>query len=110
MCEFSPCSRKFFIFAAVLALTGCASKSSRQVDEVVVFEPLPTHSRSTLDVQKIGELERQLADRQRQCQVEKRRLEFALKDSQKHSEELQKKIDALLAIDRELRNRTKVAK
>jgi hypothetical protein len=107
MFEFFPYSKKFLIFTAVLALSGCAANNVRQADEIIVFEPLPNSPSSTVDIQKIAELERQLAERQRQCQIEKRRLELALKDNQKHSEELQKKIDALLAIDRELRNRIK---
>lgn len=100
---------KIFLFSAtVLVLNGCALNTGKQVDEVIVFEPMPTNPRSTLDVQKIGELEKQLAERQRQCQVEKRRLELALKDNQKQSDELQKKLDSLLAIDRELRSRAKI--
>lgn len=99
--------KKIVLLVAVLALTACASNSAKQADEVIVFEPVPTNPRSTLDVQKISELERQLAERQRQCQAEKRRLELALKDNQKQSDELQKKLDSLLAIDRELRSRAK---
>jgi len=48
-----------------------------------------------------------MAERQRQCQEEKRRLELTLKENQKRTEELQKKLDALLAIDRDLRSRGK---
>lgn len=107
MFDFLPNLKKFLLFFAVIALSGCAASNVKQADEIIVFEPLPNNPRSAVDVQKIAELERQLAERQRQCQIEKRRLELALKDNQKHSEELQKKIDALLAIDRELRNRIK---
>ncbi len=89
------------------SISACATNSEKVVDEVIVFEPAPINSRSAVDVQRISELERQLAERQRQCQLEKRRLELALKDNQKQSEELQKKLDALLAIDRELRSRTR---
>ncbi|MEN9481793.1 MAG: hypothetical protein RLZZ298_3188 [Pseudomonadota bacterium] len=102
--------KKLILLVTVLALNACASYSSKQADELIVFEPLPTNPRSTLDVQKIGELEKQLAERQRHCQAEKRRLELALKDNQKQSDELQKKLDSLLAIDRELRSRSKVTK
>jgi uncharacterized protein HemX len=102
--------KNIVLFAAVLALSGCASNNAKQADQVIVFEPAPGNPRSALDVQKIAELEKQLAERQRQCQAEKRRLELALKDNQKQSDELQKKLDSLLAIDRELRGRAKVAK
>jgi len=99
---------KIFLLGAIaFAVSACASNSEKQVDEVVVFEPAPISTRSAVDVQRISELERQLAERQRQCQLEKRRLELALKDNQKQSDELQKKLDALLAIDRELRGRTR---
>jgi hypothetical protein len=59
------------------------------------------------DTQKISELERQLAREQRLCIADKRRLEVALKDAQKQNEDLQKKLDALLNIDRDLRNRNR---
>ena len=97
----------FLVCAIPFALSACASNSEKQVDEVIAFESAPINTRSAVDVQRISELERQLAERQRQCQLEKRRLELALKDNQKQSEELQKKLDALLAIDRELRGRTR---
>lgn len=48
-----------------------------------------------------------MAERLRHCQEEKRRLELALKENQKRTDELQKKLDALLAIDRDLRSRKK---
>lgn len=99
--------KKIVLLAAVLVLHGCALNGAKQADEVIVFEPVPINPRSTLDIQKIGDLEKQLAERQRQCQAEKRRLELALKDNQKQSDELQKKLDSLLAIDRELRARVK---
>ena len=101
---------RILILATVSALAGCAATKDRQTEDVIVFEPMPSNSRSALDIQKIGELEKQAADKQRQCLAEKRRLELALKDNQKQSEELQKKLDSLLAIDRELRSRTKIAK
>jgi RNase H-fold protein (predicted Holliday junction resolvase) len=101
---------KLLIIAIAIALTGCALNQDKKSDEVIVFEPLPTNSRSPLDVQKISEMEKQLADKQRQCLADKRRLEIALKDNQKQSDELQKKLDSLLAIDREIRSRAKVAK
>lgn len=51
--------------------------------------------------------ERLMLERLRHCKEEKRQLELQLKESQKRTEELQKKLDALRAIDRELRNRGK---
>ena len=59
------------------------------------------------DAQRIADLQRQLAERQRHCNEDKRRQELALKDMQKRNDELQKKLDSLLAIDRELRSRGK---
>lgn len=97
----------FLLCAAILAVSGCASTNEKPPPEVVLIESPVVSTRSALDVQKISELERQLAERQRQCQLEKRRLEFAIKENQKSSEELQKKLNALLAIDRELRSRAK---
>ncbi|MBK7415487.1 MAG: hypothetical protein IPJ38_10645 [Dechloromonas sp.] len=102
--------KKLLIIAIVLTLTACASTKDKQSEEVIVFEPLPTNPRSPLDVQKIGELEKQVTEKQRQCMAEKRRLELALKDNQKQADELQKKLDSLLAIDRDLRSRAKIAK
>ena len=95
---------------ALAALSGCATQVELQaVPETPVeisVEPTPI-SRAPADVQKINVLERQLADKQRQCLVDKRRLEAALKDNQKRVDELQKKFDALLAIDRDLRSSKK---
>jgi predicted RNase H-like nuclease (RuvC/YqgF family) len=110
-------SRRLIIVAIGCSLAGCASNTEKpapveaaaEAPEIVQMPP-----RSSSDIQKIGELERQLAREQRQCQAEKRRLDLALKDSQKQSEDLQKKfddlqnkLDALLDIDRELRNRSR---
>jgi hypothetical protein len=92
----------------VASLGGCATNADKPVActaPEVLAEPVP--SRSPGDVQKINDLERQLAREQRQCLADKRRLEQSLKDAQKQSEDLQKKIDALLAIDHDLRNRSK---
>lgn len=97
---------KLLLIAIALAgLGGCASQDAKQVSEVPA-EP-PAVSRSLADIQKINALERQLAERQRQCLVDKRRQEVALKESQKQVDELEKKLDALLAIDRELRSTKK---
>ncbi|MDD2741094.1 MAG: hypothetical protein PHV02_02410 [Rhodocyclaceae bacterium] len=92
------------------ALSGCATQGELQaVPETPVeipVEPTPI-GRAPADIQKINALERQLAEKQRHCLVDKRRLEAALKDNQKQADELQKKLDALLAIDRELRSSKK---
>ena len=94
----------FLCLACCLGLAGCAS-NIEQPPEVV--EVLPSSPRPVSDAPRIAELERRLAERQRQCVDEKRRLELALKENQLRTEELQKKLDALLAIDRELRSRGK---
>ncbi len=97
-------NRSFLYFICCLGLAGCAShtKKSPVMSDVPSSVPRPVS-----DAQRIAELERQLAERQRQCAEEKRRQELALKESQQRAEQLQKKLDSLLAIDRELRNRPK---
>ena len=98
-------ARAFFLcLGCCLGLTGCASNNEQPP---VTVEVLPTSPRPVSDAQRITELERRLAERQRQCADEKRRLELALKENQLRTEELQKKLDALLSIDRELRSRGK---
>ena len=107
MLNASPCrsGRAFFLcLACCLGLAACASNTEKP-REVVEALPSPPHPVS--DAPRIAELERRLAERQRQCADEKRRLELALKENQQRSEELQKKLDALLSIDRELRSRGK---
>ena len=52
---------------------------------------------------QLTERQRQLTEQQRQFNEEKQRLERELRESQSHSDELQKKLDAILAIDRDLR-------
>jgi predicted RNase H-like nuclease (RuvC/YqgF family) len=98
------------------SLTGCATRGEDKAAVVpeAVVEAEPVTPRSPADIQKITDLERQLAREQRQYQTEKRRLEQALRESQKQNDELQKKLDdlqrkldALLAIDRDLRNRSR---
>jgi len=89
---------------AVLVLSGCAVGNARQAepgDSPVASSAAPS------DAQRIADLQRQLAERQRHCNEDKRRQELALKDAQKRNDELQKKLDSLLAIDRELRSRGK---
>ena len=102
-------------FVIGASLYGCASEMEKPA--VVEAPPPPTEtvqtpSRSSSDLLKIMDLERQLARERRQCVADKRRLDLSLKESQKQSEELQKKLDdlqnkldGLLNIDRELRSR-----
>jgi hypothetical protein len=98
-------ARGFFLcLGCCLGLAGCASNIEQPPG---VVEVLPTSPRPVSDAPRITELERRLAERQRQCADEKRRLELALKENQLRTEELQKTLDALLAIDRELRSRGK---
>lgn len=109
------CHHRLIIAAFAISLGGCALNAEKPAPletPTVVTETVQTPTRSSSDIQKINELERQLAREQRQCLADKRRLDASLKDSQKQSEDLQKKLDdlqnkldALLNIDRELRNR-----
>ena len=84
-------------------LAACAGKPSLPADE----SQETIHAAKTPEQLRINELERQLAEKQRQCAEDKRRQDVALKENQKKTEELQKKLDALLAIDRDLRLRSK---
>lgn len=68
---------------------------------------VPVPAPTPAEIGRLIEMERQSAEKQRQCQDDKRRLELALKESQKRNDELQKKLNALLAIDREIRSREK---
>lgn len=92
-----------FLFAGI-CLSGCASQPEAPLavatEQIVISKP-------TEDSLRISDSERQLAEKQRQCLSEKKKLETALKDSQKQNDELRKKLDALLAIDRDLRSRGK---
>ncbi len=87
----------------LVLLTGCNTAEQRPAE---VLEPSATTSTHG-EMQRINDLQRQMAERQRQCNEEKRRQEQSLKESHKRNEELQKKLDTLLAIDRELRSRGK---
>jgi len=95
---------KLLLTAVALAgLSGCATRIEQQAPEGQT--ETTSVGRTPADGQKTGPAEQQLAEKQRQCLADKRRLEVALKDSQKQVEELQKKLDVLLAIDRELRSK-----
>ena len=104
------------ISATCAGLAGCATNAEQEAVSAVpeTVETTPVACRSATDIQKIGDLERQLAKEQRQCANDRRRQEQALKESQKQNEDLQKKLDdvqkkldALLTIDRDLRSRNR---
>jgi hypothetical protein len=103
------CTCLFVVALLGSGLSGCAMTSEIPAPVAVAgaSESSPEVAHGAADCQRVSDLERQLSREQRQCIAEKRRLEAALKDSQKQTEDLQKKIDALLAIDRDLRNRSK---
>jgi len=87
---------------ACLILGGCASTAGTKPEPVA--EPSP---RSSPEPVKPSDSERLMAERQRHCQEDKRRLELMLKENQKRTDELQKKLEALLAIDRDVHSRGK---
>ena len=87
-----------------LVLTACSSAPPTPVENP---ETPAATTRAAGDIQRITELERQLSLRQRQCLDEKHRLELELNESQKRGDDLQQKLDAILAIDRELRRGSK---
>lgn len=119
---------------ASFVLTACGLMPAKQV-AMPPDAPLGAATRDAADVQRIDELERQLSEQQRQLTErqrqldewqrrlterkrqlterrhefleEKQRLELELKESQNRSDELQKKLDAILAIDRDLRRGSK---
>ena len=93
-----------------LLLTACATPPTAPTEP----EPQAIRARAPSDAKRIEELERQVAelqrqlnDRRRQSLEEKRRLERELKDTQDRLDESQKKLEAILAIDRELRRGNK---
>ena len=102
--NWSSISRSAVCFLAAIWLYGCASRPEAPVEapvEPVVVAKPPDQS------QKISELERQIAEKQHQCLVDKRRLENSLKELQKQNDDLRRKLDGLLDIDRDLRSRGK---
>ena len=98
-----PVRAVLFGMTASGGLVGCAAHVVKPSEVVEV--KCPVSPRSDADIQRIAELERLLAERQRRYIEEKRRLESALKDSQKQTDEIQKKLDTLIEIDREIRLR-----
>ena len=121
----SPPWRTFVAVLAALVLAACSSTLSQPVENAVA----PSAAlRDAADVRRIDELERQLSDQQGQLQErerqlserprqmaerrrqhleERQRLERELKESQDLAEDLRKKLDSVLAIDRQLRRGSK---
>ena len=89
---------------ATLVLTACSSAPPTQVESP---ETPAATTRAAADIQRINELERQQSQRQRHYLEERHRLELELKESQQRVDDLQQKLDAVLAIDRELRRGSK---
>ncbi len=105
MIAFSRLSALCSSSATLLILAGCAAQPEAPVVSLDQLEA-PAQSAATSGV-KPGAAEVSPNDRLRPCQDEKRRLEIALRDAQKRHDELQRKLDAVMAIDRDMRNRTK---
>ncbi|WP_162888601.1 hypothetical protein [Dechloromonas sp. HYN0024] len=85
--------RLTLIAAIGTILAGCAATNERPGSPdnfATVVDAVPNMPHATGDLQKINDLERQLVREQRQCVLEKRRLELSLKESQKQSDDLQK--------------------
>lgn len=89
--------------AICLSLGGCAQNCTAPAEIVAEPAPLASCPAPETAAARTPEFERRL----RSCLDDKRRLEHALQESQKRAGELQRKLDALLAIDRDLRNREK---
>ena len=58
---------------------------------------------------RLSELQRQMSERRRQYLEERQRFERELKESKDRTDELQKKLDAVLAVDRDLRRGSKIS-
>lgn len=106
MLKFGPLQRPGSMVPGLLAAVALAACSSTPSTPVESSEAPAATTRAAADIQRINELERQQSLRQRHCLEEKRRLELELKESQKRGDDLQQKLDAVLAIDRELRRGT----
>jgi len=100
-------SISIFILSIVLMASGCATPRDQKADTAQALQAPPAPAPTQTEIARLIEAERQLAEKQRHCQEEKRRLELALKENQKRNDDVQKKLDALLAIDREIRSRGK---
>lgn len=86
------------ILPSLLAV-GCA-----QQPPVEETPPITAEARRAEDAERrVAEVERQMAERQRHCNDDKRRLEATLKDTQARLDSAQKKLNAVLAIERDMR-------
>lgn len=94
------------VLVVTLLLAACSSAPPTLPESP---ETPAVSTRAPADIRRINELERQLAARQRHYLEERRRLELELKESEKRGDDLQQKLDAVLAIDRELRRGIKGA-
>ncbi len=93
-----------------LMLSACATVPDERVEDGASVPETPSakaERQGKGDGARHRESERRLAERLRQCVEEKRRQESSLQEAQKHADDLQKKLDSLLAIDRQLRYRNK---
>jgi TolA-binding protein len=116
--------RRGVTLLACVLLVGCslepAQPDSSATDSLPAVESPRAANvlrRAPGDVERIAELEAQLAilqrqladkqkqlvERQKQSNEEKQRLETLLKENQQRANELQGKLDAILAVDRDLR-------
>lgn len=92
----------------LLLLSGCALTPPAENCPTPAVPPISSvEKQPASEPAKPRDNEKRLADRLRLCNEERHRLEAALQESQKRSDDLQKKINALLMIDREVRNREK---
>lgn len=86
----------------------CAAPAvtTRNADDVQRIDELQ-HESSDLRVQ-LHELRRQMFERRRQFLEERQRLEQELKEVRERADDLQNKLDAVLAVDRDLRRGGKI--
>jgi len=108
---------------ASLVLAACSQMPAQTVETVETCVTPAVTSRNADDVQRIDELQRetselqtqvhelrrQMSERRRQFLVEKQRLEQELKDGRERADDMQNKLDAVLAVDRDLRRGGKIS-
>lgn len=102
-----PRTRLLAIWAALgvgFLLGGCVTL---QENDTNPSTEQASPSLSATEIARLLEAKKQFAEKQRHCHNEKSRLELAIKEQQKRNDETQKKLDALLAIDRDIRSRRK---
>ena len=78
----------------------------RDADDIQRIDELERQS-SEYRVQ-LSELQRQLLERRRQYLEERQRFERVLKENKDRTDDLQRKLDAVLAVDRDLRRGSKI--